>query len=154
MAPFGKACLHGVLEIGTLSSGACVGVVVERGGGACQLLVLTFRKMLVFHHERHDDIATLMAVFRVDDGVVSRGCLEDAHQHGRLVGGELGRCDVEIGLACRLDAIAVAAKVHGVGIHGEDFLLVIDHLYFGSQNPFLAFHDEHPQSGNVAEQSV
>ena len=107
----------------------------------------------MLHHQRHHHIAATMTVFRIEDGVVERSGFQNAHQHSRLVGGQFARSGVEVGLAGSLDAKAVAAEVHGVGIHRQDFFLLIHHLYFGGDNPFLALDNNHPQTGNVAQQS-
>ena len=150
MAPFGETRLHGVFEVGVLSLGACIGMEVERGGGGRQTLVFALVKMMVFYHQRHHDVSPLMAVLGVDERVVEGRGFQNTHQNGCLVGGEFRRGGVEVGLARCLDAIAVAAEIHGVGIHGENIFLVVNQLNLGGDNPFLAFHDEHAQDGQVA----
>ena len=100
-----------------------------------------------------DGVAAPEGVFRMEFGVVGRGGFEQSHEHGRLFRFEGGGSGLEVGLGGRLDAVGVRSEVHGVGIHGEDFLLRTEEFQLRGDDHLLALHDEDFHAGDVAEQS-
>ena len=105
------------------------------------------------HHVVEHDITAFQRVFGVGNRVVVGGGLEHTHEHRRLFHGQSVGRGIEIGLAGRLDTIGVTTEIHCVSIHRENLVLVVDGLQLDSDNPFLGLHDEHLQTGNLAEQT-
>ena len=98
-------------------------------------------------------VAACQTVLGIGTRVVHRGGLEHTDQQGALLGGQLFRCCVEIGLGSGLDAVSVRAEVYGVGVHGDDLFLVEDRLQLGGDDPLLALDNENLQPGDLAQQT-
>ena len=86
-------------------------------------------------------------------GVVCGCGFEHAHKCSRLCSRQIFGRDVEIGFAGRLNAVCRRTKIHRVGIHAEDSILVVAQLQLGGDNPFFGFHDEHTYARNFAKQA-
>ena len=106
------------------------------------------RLHILEHH-----IAAAQAVLGIELGIVGACSLEESHKHSRLLGVEVAWLHIEVGLCGSLDAIGVAAEIHGVGIHGENLLLGVEHFKLHGKNPLLALHDDNFQSRHLAEQA-
>ena len=73
---------------------------------------------------------------------VGGGGFEQTHQHRRLVDVELRWCLVEEGLGCSLHAEGVAAEIHGVEIHGDDFLFGVVVLQLHGYHPLAELGED------------
>ena len=153
LAPFFQVVGNGLAEILGLSVVVGLDAVLQLDGHLLQFLVFLAAQVAVLHHVVHHHVAALDGVLGMRDGVVEGGGLEHAYEHGSLVDGELLRGVAEVGLAGGLDAKGIAAEVDGVGIHRQDLVLVENHLQLEGDNPLLGLHDEHLQTGNVAQQT-
>ena len=70
-----------------------------------------------------------------------------------LIGGQLLRGGVEVGLRGGFDTIGIATEIYGIGIHGDDFLLGENRLQLNGDDPLLALDDEQAEYRNLAEQT-
>ena len=98
-------------------------------------------------------VAACQTVLGIGTRVVHRGGLEHTDQQSALLGGQLFRCGVEIGLGSRLDAVGVRTEVYGVGVHGDDLFLVEDRLQLGGDDPLFALDNENLQPRDLAQQT-
>ena len=122
--------------------------------GQCRYrVILLLRQVAVLDHILQHLVATAQAVLGIDTRIVGACGLEQSHQHGTLLDFQVLGGGPEVGVGRRLDAVGIAAEVHRVGIHLQDFLLAVEDFQFGGDDPFLALHDEHLHAGDVAQQA-
>ena len=99
-------------------------------------------------------IAARKRLLVVAVGVVGGGSLEQAYEDGALLNLEFVGSSAEISVGSGAKAVGVGAEVHCVDIHLEYLALRVEHLQLGSSDTLLGLHDNHAQSGDVAQQSV
>ena len=116
-------------------------------------VILRLGQVSVLNHVFEYLVAAPQAVLGVDARVIGTGSLEQTHEHGALFEFEVARRGFEVGIGSCLDAVGVAAEVHGVGIHLEDFLLAVQDFQLGGDDPFLALHDEHFHTRDITQQT-
>ena len=153
LAPVFQVVGDGLAEVLRLSVVVFLHLEVEHDRLLLQFLEAVLTEVAVGHHVIEHGVAACQTVLWVGARVVVGCSLEHAHEHGNLVGGEFLRRGVEVSLGGSLDAVGVASEVHGVGIHGDDFLLRVDRLQLHGDDPLLALHDEDAEQRNFAQQS-
>ena len=146
------AC-HRLAEVGCHAVVVGLDGILQVDGQRRHRVILVLRQVATFLHVLEHLVAAPQAVLGVDAGVIGAGGLQQAHEHGTLLEFKLLRRGLEVGVGRRLDAEGVAAKVDRVGVHLQDFLLAVEHLQLGGDNPLLALHDEHLHARDVAQQT-
>ena len=144
---------NSLTEIKRLTVVGTFDAIVEVYVDLRQRVVLLLGDVLQPEHIVQHHIAALKAALGIEARVVGRCCFQQSHQHRTLLDGEVLGCGIEVGLGSRLDAVAVAAEVHRIGIHREDFLFGIEHLNLHGKKHFLALHDYDFQPGHLAKQT-
>ena len=86
-------------------------------------------------------------------GVICGCCLEHTDKSSRLCCCQLFGRYVEIGFASSLNTVCRGSKIHGVGIHAENGVLIVAHFQLCGNNPFFGFHDEHTYARDFSEQA-
>ena len=104
-------------------------------------------------HVVQDDISPLEGVLGIDFGIIGGRRLQESDKNSCLLGFQIGRGRVEVGLRGSFDAESVRPKIDGVGIHLQNFFLLTKHLKLGSNNHLLALHDENADTGNLSKKS-
>ena len=152
LAPVLQVVGHGLAEVVGLAVVGALYAVVELDVLPFQRFALLRRQVPVVQHVVEYDVAAAQRVLGIDARVVVGGGLQQSYEHGGLVGGELGRLDAEVGLGGRFDAEGIGAEVYGVGVHGQYLFFREVPLQLVGRYPLLALHDEHLQSGDVAQE--
>ena len=116
--------LDSLTEIKRLSVVVVLDTIVEVDGFHLQRIKGLFRQVFVNQHVVEHHVAAFQRVVGIDAWVVVSRGLQQSNEDGRLVGGQLLGCRSEVRLGSRLDAESIRTEIHGVGIHGEYFLLV------------------------------
>ena len=86
-------------------------------------IVLCLGDHAIGEHAVEHQVATLLAVFGVVDGVVVRRRLGNADKRCRLCNGKVLGVFGVVALRCSLDAISALTVVNGVQVHLKDFVL-------------------------------
>ena len=110
-------------------------------------------EVAVLLHKVEHDVAALKRVLRINKRIIKGGGLKHTHEDSGILGGQVLRLAVEIGLAGGLDTEGVGTEIHSVGILREDFLLSEEIFELVSGDPLLALHDEHLQTRYVAQKA-
>ena len=153
LAPVLQVVGHSLTEIESLTVVVGLDAEVELNVDVAERVARGTAQVTPLHHIIQHHVASFLAVLGIGERVVGGGSFQHAHQYGSLLGGHFCGRRVEIGLTGGLDAKRIRAKVDGISIHGENLLLAEDGLQFGGDDPLFALHNEHLQSGNLAQQS-
>ena len=146
------AC-HSFTEVGGHTVVVGLEGIFQVDGQRGHRVILSLGQVATFNHVLQYLVAAPQAVLGVDARVIGAGGLEQAHEHSALLELEVTRCGLEIGIGGSLDAVGIAAEVHRIGIHLQDFLLGIEDFQLGGDDPLLALHDEHFHARNIAQQA-
>ena len=87
-------------------------------------------------HAVENQVATVLAVFGIVDGVVVRRRLGNADKSCRLSDGEVFRILVVVALGGSLNTIGTLAIVNGVQVHLKNFVLGVRFLQFNGDIRF------------------
>ena len=153
LAPVLQVVGHGLAEVVGLAVVGILNAEVQVNLRLLQRVARCLRQMPVQPHVVQHYIPAGQRVLRVDARVIVGGSLQQSHQDGRLLGGQIARQRAEVGLRSGLDAKGVRAEVHRVGIHRQNLFLGEVPLQLVGSYPFLALHDEHLQPWYVAQQA-
>ena len=121
------AHIVGEVGVGALGVGELAGV--ERDLLGDRRVVLLLRDVARLEHAREDEVAAVLAVLVVREGVVVGGRVGDAHEGRRLVQGEVGGALVEVGDRGGFDAVGAVAVEDGVEVHVQDLVLGVRLLH-------------------------
>ena len=104
-------------------------------------------------HEIQNDITTLQRILGIDEGIIIGGSLEHAHEDGSILGCQILRLAVEVGLAGSFDAKRIGTEINGIGILRENLVFGKEILELVGSNPLLALHDKHFQPRDIAQKT-
>ena len=152
-APCAQLVCNSLAEVERRAVVVALNAVVELDVYLGDRVVVGACHVAVAHHVAEHDVAAAQRVLGVGERVVVGGGFQHTHEHSRLLDGEILWRAVEVGLRCGLDAEGVATEVDGVGVHGENLVLVVRHLELGGYDPLLRLDDEHAHARNHAEQT-
>ena len=116
-------------------AGAYLGNVQVQIFSLCRI-VLFLSDYPIGKHAVENQVATVLAVFGIVDGVVVRRRLGNADKSCRLSDGEVFRILVVVALGGSLNTIGALAIVNGVQVHLKDFVLGVRFLQFNGDIRF------------------
>ena len=153
LAPAFQIVGHSLAEVVGIAIVGGFDAVVEFDVDLLERVALGLGEVVVLAHEVEHDVTTLQRVVGIDEGIIIGGGLEHAYEDGGVLGREVLRLAVKVGLTSGLDAEGVRAEIDRVGILREDFVLGEEELELIGRDPLLALEDEHLDAGDVAQQS-
>ena len=104
-------------------------------------------------HQVKDDVTTLQGVLWVNQRIIIGGGLEHTNQDGCVLGRQILRFAVKIGLTSRFDTKGVRTEIDGIGILCQNLVFGEEEFQFIGCDPFLTLHNEHLHPWDIAQQT-
>ena len=109
--------------------------------------------MAMLKHIVKYDIPAFQTILRINTRVIVGSGFQHAHEDSSLVCCQVFWLVTKVGAAGCLNTKSVRTEINRICIHGQYFLLVMEHFYFRRRNPLLTLHDKQFHTRDIAQQS-
>ena len=151
VAPGIHKLAHRAAEVSIGPVDVALDVVVEFHGRGFEGGNLVFGQHAGLAHAVEHHVAAAPGGGRVKLGVVGRGVVEHAHEHGGFLRLEAVGRGVEEGFGRHFNAEGAGAVLHRVQVHAQNFLLGVALLQVDGREPLLGFGHDGAHHRNVAQ---